>query len=59
MSNTLYGLAAILAAFALLFLSWKKRERGLAEGLYVRVGKIILALFMFGFGVLLLKSGHA
>ncbi|OHX14028.1 hypothetical protein [Chromobacterium sphagni] len=54
-----YGVASILAGVVLLFLTWKKHRRGVREDGYSRVGKIVIALFMIAFGVLLFKVSKA
>ncbi|KUM03143.1 hypothetical protein KIF53_08505 [Chromobacterium subtsugae] len=54
-----YGVASVLAGVVLLFLTWKKHQRGVREDSYSRVGKIVIALFMIAFGALLFKVGKA
>ncbi|MCL6262081.1 hypothetical protein [Craterilacuibacter sp. RT1T] len=49
-----YGIASILAAFALAFLMIKKRKMGVKEDWFSTFGKSILILFMIAFGILLL-----
>lgn len=49
-----YGIASILAAFALAFLMIKKRSMGVKEDWFSTFGKSILILFMIAFGILLL-----
>ncbi|NDV11725.1 hypothetical protein [Crenobacter caeni] len=49
-----YGIASILAGFALAFLTVKKRSMGVKEDWFSLFGKIVLTLFMIGFGLLLL-----
>ncbi|WP_293762223.1 hypothetical protein [uncultured Aquitalea sp.] len=53
----LYAVASLLAGVAIGFLTWKKRQRGIREDTYTFVGKIIIALFMIAFGLLLFKVG--
>jgi uncharacterized membrane protein YidH (DUF202 family) len=55
----LYAVASILAGFAIAVLTWKKHQRGIREDRYSLVGKLIIAVFMIAFGILLFKVGKS
>jgi bacteriorhodopsin len=55
----LYAVASILAGVAIAVLTWKKQQRGIREDRYTLVGKLIIAVFMIAFGILLFKVGKS
>jgi threonine/homoserine/homoserine lactone efflux protein len=56
--DSLYGPLFILAGIALIVLSAVGARRGRQDGAFVRYGKLVFAVLMIGFGVLLMKAAR-
>ena len=53
--DNLYGPLFILAGIVLIVISTRKRPGGRQEGAFTRYGKLLFAVLMIGFGVLLMS----